>query len=422
MSIHDPCWMDTGETHADITSHDTFVRGVPHSTFARLRKEDPVAWVDERDGSGFWAVTRYEDVLTVSRDYATFTSTKGIRLEEMDEEETEARRTLMELDPPEHTRLRRLVNRGFTRQTVESYEPTIRELAREVVEKALEEREFDFVDSVARELPMRMLGRLIGIPDEDGRRLVALGDALIANTDPEFTTHPVDLADTEEYRLMPFRSPAAVELFEYAEAAAAERRQHPRDDLITKMLEPTIDGTRLTDLEFKNFFTLMVAAGNDTTRYSLAASLWMLLHHPDVLAAWRDDPGLSATVVDELLRATTVTMHFRRTATRDTELRGRRIRAGDKVVMFYVSANFDEDHFPEPYTLDPHRSPNDHVTFGRNGPHLCLGAWLARMELRLVFEELLPRIRSVELAGPVERLRSNFISGIKRLPVRVEPA
>jgi len=422
MSIDRPWWADTGDAHADITSHDTYVGGIPHSTFARLRREDPVAWVDEADGSGFWAVTRYDDVLAVSRNVETFTSARGIRLEEMDDEETAARRTIMELDPPEHTRLRRLVNRGFTRQTVEGYEPAIRELARQVVEQALDEREFDFVEAVARELPMRMLGRLIGIPDEDGRRLVALGDALIANTDPEFTDHVVDRTDTDEYRLMPFRSPAALELFAYAAAAAAERRAHPCDDLLTRMLEPTLDGTHLTDLEFKNFFTLMVAAGNDTTRYSLAASLWMLLHHPSHLAAWRDDRTLSGPIVDELLRATTVTMHFRRTATQDTELRGRSIRAGDKVVVFYISANFDEAHWGDPYTFDPRRTPNDHTTFGRNGPHLCLGAWLARMELRLVFEELLPRVRSIELAGPVDRLRSNFISGIKHLPVRVVPA
>jgi len=414
--------LDT-DAHADLTSHDTFVAGVPHATFARLRREEPVAWCDEADGNaGFWAVTRYDDVLHVSREHETFTSTRGIRMEEMDEEETEARRTLMELDPPEHTRLRRLVNRGFTRRTVEAYEAAIREITRAVLDEALPKGTFDVTREIGKELPMRMLGRLMGLPDADLDELVAWGDAMIGNTDPEFTTHPVDLTDTEEFRLMPFRSPAALEIFRYADRMAQARRAEPRDDVVTRLLAPTPDGEPLTDLEFKNFFTLLVAAGNDTTRYTIAGSLDALLDHPEALARLQADPGLLEVAVEELLRWTTVTMHFRRTATRDTELRGVPIGAGDKVVIWFVSANFDEAQFPDPYRFDIERQPNDHATFGRNGPHFCLGAWLARMEVRVTFEELLPRIGRLERAGPVERLRSNFINGIKHLPVRIEPA
>lgn len=418
-----PDYLDLGDDQADLASHDTFARGIPHATFRRLRDTDPVAWVDEHDGgAGFWAVTRYADVLKVSHDVDTFTSTRGIRLEEMSPQETDARRTIMELDPPEHTRLRRLVNRGFTRRAVAAYEDTIRQLAVLVIERALPRREFDFVTDVARELPMRMLGRLLGVPDDDGSWLVSLGDALIANADPEFTEHPVDLTDTDEFRLMPFRSPAALELFQYAEEVARDRRANPRDDILTRLLAPTVDGEPLTDLEFKNFFTLMVAAGNDTTRYTIASGLWHLVNNPAQLERWRDDHSITDRAVEEVLRAGTVTMHFRRTAMRDTELAGRSIRAGDKVVMWYMGADYDERQFPEPYVFDLTRTPNDHVAFGRNGPHLCLGAWLARLEIKVTFEELLPRLADIQFAGPSERLRSNFIAGIKHLPVRVTPA
>ncbi len=415
-----PDYLDPGAADADLASHDTFAAGIPHATLRRLRDTDPVAWIPEHDGGrGFWAVTRYADVLKVSHDVETFTSSRGIRLEEMSDDETAARRTMMELDPPDHTRLRRLVNRGFTRRAVDAYESAIRQLAVLVIEEALSKGRFDFVHDVARQLPMRMLGRLLGVPDADGDRLVGLGDALLANADPEFTDHPVDLTDTDEFRLMPFRSPAAIELFRYADAIARDRRAHPRDDILTQLLAPTIDGEPLTELEFKNFFTLMVAAGNDTTRYTITSGLWHLIHNPDQLDRWRSDPSISATATEEVLRAGSVTMHFRRTATRDTELGGKQIKAGDKVVMWYLSADYDERQFPEPFLFDLTRTPNDHVAFGRNGPHLCLGAWLARLEIRVTFEELLPRLGSIAIDGRIERLRSNFISGIKHLPVVV---
>jgi hypothetical protein len=410
---------DLGPDDADLTSHDTFVAGVPHATFLRLRRDDPVSWTEETDGRGFWSITRYQDALATSREVDTFTSSAGIRLEEMDAEQLEARRTLMEFDPPEHTRLRRLVNRGFTRRTVETYENAIRELAAMVLDEALQRPSFDFVEDVAQQLPMRMLGRLLGTSDEDGNQLVKWGDALLGNTDPEFTSHPVDLTDTEEYRLVPFRSPAAIELFAYSELQAADRRAHPRHDVISQLLAPTSDGEPLTDLEFKNFFTLLVAAGNDTTRYTITHGLWTLINHPTLWTTWKERPELTTTAIEEILRASSVTMHFRRTATRDIELHGRRISQGDKVVIWFCSANHDETGFPDPFRFDLARDPNDHMTFGRNGPHLCLGAWLARMEVRIVFEELMKRVDHLELDGPIERLRSNFIAGIKHLPVRV---
>ena len=410
---------DPGEAHADITSHDTFVRSVPHATFARMRREEPVAWVEESDGEGFWALTKHADISVASRDFGRFTASRGIRIEQMAPDELEARRTMMEFDPPEHARLRRLVQPGFTPKVVATYESAFRTLAGQVLDRVLSLGEFDFVTEIARELPIRLLCRLLGVPETDAQQLVAWGDQMISNADPEYTPVVIDKMDTEEYRLLPFRSPAALEVFRYAEEMALERRSNPADDIVTALLTAEPDGQPLTDLEFKNFFTLMMVAGNETTRHTISHGLIYLLEHRDQLEQLRDDPArLSAPATEEILRTSSVTMHFRRTATEDVVLRGRTIRSGDRVVMWYPSANHDEEVFDSPFTFDIRRQPNDHLTFG-TGRHVCLGASLARLEVRVVFEELLRRVASIEITGPPDRLRSNFINGIKHLPVRV---
>jgi cytochrome P450 len=411
-----------GDAHADIVDHDTYLDDVPHATFARLRRESPVSWIDEEPpNSGFWAITKFDDVGQVSRDHETFTTTKGIRLEEMAPDELEARRTMMEFDPPEHTRLRRLVSRGFTPRVIATYENAFRSLASQVLDNVLPQGEFDFVTEIARELPIRLLCRLLGVPEADADRLVTWGDQMISHTDPEYTQFVVDRVDTEEYRLLPFRSPAALEVFEFAEEMAQERRKNPQDDIITTLLNAEPDGVPLTDLEFKNFFSLLMVAGNETTRHTLSHALTFLIDHRDQMEELRDNSELMASATEEILRYSSVTMHFRRTATKDTELRGVPIAAGDKVVMYYISANFDEDHYHDPYVFDIHRNPTDQLAFG-TGRHLCLGAWLARLEVRVTLEELLPRLADIEISDPVQRLRSNFIRGIKHLPVRVELA
>jgi hypothetical protein len=409
------------ESHVDLTSHDTYVQGIPRDTFRYLRQNDPVHWTEEPSGGrGFWSLTKYDDVLFASRNTDIFSSRLGIRLEDMDPEETEARRTMMEMDSPEHTRLRRLVSRPFSPKTVNEYEDAIRALAIEVLDSLNGEREFNFVQRVARELPMRMLGRLLGLPDDELDWLVLRGDALIGNSDPDFTEFVVDQVDTSEYRLLPFRSPIAIELFEYAANALEERRITPTHDILSALLEPTADGETLDDLALKNFFTLMVAAGNDTTRYSMTGGLLALIERPELFARI---PTMTLeerkSLIEEMLRWTTVTMHFRRTVTVDTELGGKSLKAGDKVVLWYTSANYDEEHFSNPDEFQADRSPNDHVAFGLHSPHLCLGAHLARLEMRVLFEEIANRWQSVELVNEPEHLRSNFISGIKNLPIRV---
>ncbi len=410
------------EHAVDITSHDTYVDGVPRDAFRELRHRDPVHWTEEADGGrGFWSLTKYDDVLLASRSTDIYSSRSGIRLEDMDADELEARRTMMEMDSPEHTKLRRLVSRPFAPKSVAEYEDAVRQLAAEILDSVDTSKEFNFVREVARELPMRMLGRVLGLPDEDLEWLVGRGDALIGNSDPDFTDFVVDQVDTSEYRLLPFRSPVAIELFEYAAQALEERRLTPTHDVLSALLEPNAEGESLDDLALKNFFTLMVAAGNDTTRYTMTGGLLALIERPEIYDAIPTmDLDERKQLVEEMLRWTTVTMHFRRTLTSDIELRGKHLKAGDKVVLWYTSANYDEDHFERPDEFRPDRSPNDHMAFGLHSPHLCLGAHLARLEIRVLFEEMAKRWKRVELVGEPEHLRSNFIGGIKQLTVRVE--
>ncbi len=416
----------SGPASADILDPDTYVDGFPHATFERLRRDDPVSWCDEVDAAGVWSVTRYADLVTVSRNPQLFSNAQGVTLEEMNPTDFEARRNMLEYDAPEHTRYRRLVSKPFNRREVWAYENGLRLLARSVLDDALPAATtttLDFTEDIAKQLPMRMLGRLLGVPDDDGPWLVERGDALLGNFDPEMTEHPVGLVDTDEFKAMPFRSPAGLDLYRYAEQQASLRRDHPTDDVISDLLAPTIDGERLSEREFKNFFVLLVGAGNDTTRYTMAAGMKALAEHPDQLARLRasigNDPDVVSRAVEEILRWGTVTMNFRRTAVVDTELGGRRIRAGQKVLIWFTSADYDDAVFDDPYRFDIDRWPNEHVAFGRTSPHLCLGAHLARLEIRVLLEELLPRIVSAEVSGPVERLRSNFIGGIKHLPVTI---
>ena len=406
----------------DLANPDTFVERIPYEYFDWLRANEPVFWhPEEPPNHGFWVVTKHADLVQMHRDFRTFSSEVGhVAIEELQPDELAARQSMLETDPPKHTRLRRIVSQFFTPRVVGAYEEFVRSLARETIDRALPLGEFDFVEEISAPYPINVLVRILGAPPEDAPHLIALGDRMIANTDPDYADVVVGQEDTSEYRLLTFRSPAAVELADYGAALAARRRADPQDDLVSKLVHAEVDGESLADREFSNFFALLVIAGNETTRQGLSRAMQILADHPGELSELGDDPSLIPVALEEILRHATPVLYFRRTATVDTELSGVAIRAGDKVTMWYISANFDEDEFEDPYRFDIRRQPNEHVTFGKYGPHHCLGAYLARLEMRVMLEELLPRIRSIEVTGPAPRVRSNFINGVKRLPVRVE--
>ncbi len=414
-------WTATDDGHADLASHDAFADGAPHNTFARMRRDDPMAWSDWSGGKGFWSVTRHADILELNRDYGLLSSAQGIRMEDQTREEYLARRTFQETDPPEHMKTRIKVAKAFSAPVVAGFEDQIRSLSQTVLDQALERPEFDATKEIARRLPMLMLGRIIGTPDADLPWLVEKGDALIANTDPDFTDHVLDKMQTDEFRLMPFNSPAGAELFDYAkELMAKKAATGDTDGVLHMILQPDKDGNVMPENEFRNFFCLLVAAGNDTTRYSIAAGIQALCHQPELLGQLQEGGEVWKTAPDEIIRWATPALHFRRTATRDFEKHGRQVRAGDKVLLWWISGNRDAQAFDDPMRVDLHRTPNRHVSFGQGGPHLCLGMHLARLEIRILFEELAKRVKSVQAAGPQKFLRSNFVGGIKELPVRME--
>jgi cytochrome P450/nitrite reductase/ring-hydroxylating ferredoxin subunit len=407
----------------DLTDLDVWERGVPYDWLALLRQEAPLHWQPETEGPGFWVLTRYEDVVRVAKEWETFSSELGgTSLQDLTPEELAARRSMIDTDPPPHTRMRALVNKGFTPRVVNAYEERIRGLARGILEGALAREEFDWVESVAAELPMWVFSEIMGLPVEDRRLIIELGDKILGNTDPEVVGEEYvaerALRDPE-LRKLPFSSPFSLDLIEYGRALGEARRHDPRDDITTKLVEAELDGSRLSEQEFGTMFILLTTAGNETTRHTISLGLVDLLTHPDELARLVEDPALASTAADELLRRAHPVHHFRRTATQDVVLHGRRIRRGDKVTIWYASANYDDRRFPDPYRLDVGRAPNKHVTFGLGGPHFCLGAHLAKLEVRIWLEEMVPYLTRLELAGEPVRLRSNFFNGIKRLPVRI---
>lgn len=416
-------WTPTDDGYADLSSHDAFADGAPHNTFARLRREDPLHWTEYAGGENFWSVTRYEDITVMNKNTEVFSSARGIRMEDQSYEEYLARRTFQETDPPEHSMVRMKLLKAFSKTTMAQYEQDIRDLCADILDQALAKGEFDATKEIARQLPMRMLGRVVGLPEADLPWLVEKGDALIANTDPDFTSHVLDKMQTDEFRMMPFNSPAGAELYVYAKELMEEKaRKGDTSGVLNLILEPAKDGSVITETEFRNFFCLLVAAGNDTTRYSIAAGIQAMCHQPELLAQMQAGGAVWGTAADEIIRWATPALYFRRTATRDHEMHGKTIRAGDKVLYWFVSANRDEAQFGDPFHVNLHRSPNRHLSFGQFGPHVCLGMWLARLEVTVLFQELAKRIRRIEAAGPHKFLRSNFVGGIKELPVRVETA
>jgi len=407
----------------DLTDLDAFEQNRAWPLFDELRENEPLHWnPEDSPNHGFWSVTRHADIVTVTRDEDSFSSeVGGANLEELDAEQIEVRKSMLETDGVRHWALRRLLQHEFTPRGLAGYEVFLRGLTRTTVDRALALGDFDFVKEVSADFPIQVLAQMLGVPEEDTGQLIEWGNRMVGNTDPDYADVLADSDESEEFRLLPFRSPAALEVFEYGFQLAAERKGGDGTDLVSKLVNQTPeDGVPMTERDFRNYFLLIVIAGNETTRQAISHTMKALIDNPDQLAYLQEDPSRIAPAVEEFLRWASPVYHFRRTATRDVEMYGRTINEGDKVVAWFASGNRDPRVFDDPYRFDLTRTRVDHVTFGKGGPHFCLGNQLARMEIRLMFEELIPRLpNGLRLTGDIKLVRSNFINGIKKFPVSV---
>jgi cholest-4-en-3-one 26-monooxygenase len=395
----------------NLIDPDTYQRGgPPHEQFAWLRENAPVYW--HADGGepgwpGFWAVTRHAEVGYLSRHAEIFSSAQRLCLfGEIPEEHIQLQRLMMlNMDPPQHPRQRAFVNRGFTPRMIGQLEKHISDICDTLLGDVQDRGRADFVTDIAAPLPLWVICELVGAPVEDRDRIFELSNLLIGSADPEFQIEPRAQQN------------AAAEVYAYGAALAERRRTEPADDIVTRLLQPNEHGEALTSDEFDLFFLLLTVAGNETTRNAAAGGMLALFEHPDQWQRLVDDPALIPAAAEEIVRWVSPVNLFRRTAMHDTELGGQAIAEGDKVVVFYASANRDDDVFPAADQFDVSRDPNPHVGFGGGGPHFCLGRHLAAMELRILLQALTARMPGITLDGEPARLRSNFINGIKHMPV-----
>jgi cholest-4-en-3-one 26-monooxygenase len=402
----------------DLLDRDRFTQGIPHEWFTWLRANAPVHRHPEPGGDGFWVITRYDDIVAANRDAATFSSAQergGVVTLEGPvapiEGQEMAGNMMLFMDPPGHTRYRKLVNRGFTPRMILALEEHLQDLTARIVSDAIDKHDCDFVVDVAAELPLEVIAELLGVPQEDRFKLFDWSNRMVGSEDPEY--HVSDEHVTE----------AQIEMFMYAQALAEKRRADPRPDIVSTLLQAEVEGDTLSEMDFNLFFMLLSVAGNETTRNAIAHGLNAFLEHPDQWDLLVSDPERHiGTAVEEILRWASPVLFFRRNCTRDIELGGQLIREGEKISLWYISANRDESVFDDPFRFDITRDPNPHIAFGGGGPHFCLVAQLARLEIKLLFRELAGRVPRLQSLGEPDRLRSNFIGGIKHLPVRLAPA
>ncbi|MFP6627144.1 MAG: cytochrome P450 [Deltaproteobacteria bacterium] len=387
--------------------------GYPHDTWTRMRREDPVSYWDETEGTPFWAVTKHADIVEVGGQPELFKSGQRIVLQHDGEpEEFGFPPTLIQLDPPKHGRYRQLVNRRFTPGVLKKMRDDIERIGAEIVDGLVKDSdtdECDFVEKVAAPLPIAVIAWLMGVPREDWHLLFDWTNRAIAATDPDFRTEGMTAQESSQA--------AMAELFAYFAELVEDKKKNPGEDLVTLFANAEIDGEKLPDLDVLAWCMVIVIAGNETTRNATSGGMLAFIEHPDQLRRLQADLSLMPSAVEEVLRWTSPIIHFSRTATADTELGGKKIRQGERLALFYPSANRDEDLFDEPFEFRIDRTPNRHLAFG-GGEHFCLGAHIARLELQVAYRHLLPRIEEIELAGPVVRLQSNLVGGLKRLPIR----
>ena len=396
----------------DLISPESFSQGHPYEQYHWLRDQAPVYWHEEVDGAGFWVLSRFDDVFRVGHDPKRFSSEPTIMIDDPPPDAAvlgdpdNPRQMMLMMDPPLHTQYRKLISREFMPGQASALVPRLRELAKQIVDAVIDRGQCDFVTDIAGEMPSFVIAELMGLPLDDGRRLYELTE--IIHTSPEVL--PEGAGDN-----------AVVQMFGYAAEVFVEKSKTPADDLASQLIHAEIDGQKLDQLDFQLFFMLLVDAGGDTTRNLLSAGVLTLLEHPEQLAALRAKPELVPDARDELLRWVSPVVYMRRTATEDVELHGQKFSAGDKVVMYYGSANRDARAFDAPDKFDIYRKPAKHLAFG-HGTHVCLGQHIARAEIDAMLTEVIARMDSLELAEPPVWLQSNFISGPQSMPVSFSPA
>jgi len=402
----------------DLTDSKHFVDGVPHEWFTFLRHNAPVWWHEEADGPGFWAVTSYDECVAVNRDYEHFSSAdKATFIWELDEENLAQLQLLMlNMDPPLHTRYRRLVNKGFTPRMINQLHDRIHAAADRIIDNVIETGTAEFVTDIAAELPLVVIAELLGVPNEDRHKMFDWSNRMIGSQDAEYQKSAEGQEATEAAQL------ASMELYAYASQLFGQKRADPKDDLMSVLTQVEMEGEKLSDLELELFFLLLTVAGNETTRNLISGAMVAFFENPDQWELLQRDRSLLPSAVEEMLRYVSPVMNFRRQTTAPFELGGQKIGADQKVVFFHISGNRDETVFKNPHAFDITRDPNPHIAFGGGGPHFCLGANLARMEIRVMFEHLLDRMPDIRLNGEVERLQSQFISGVKHIPVAFTPS
>lgn len=400
----------------DLANLDVFVQGRQHEIWRRMRAEEPIHWNPGNDRYiPFWSVTKYADLIAVSRDTTTYSSQRGISIAANPADPSTlvgAGKMMIITDPPRHVRLRRLVNKGFTPRATALLEPSVREITTQIIDDVAPRGSCDFVTDVAALLPLAVICSMMGIPHEDWPLMFELTNQGLGSEDPEYQTVPGSGPETAARSRM--------EMFAYFKRLAEARRQERRDDLVSVLVHSEVDGGSLSEEDLLFFCQLLILAGNETTRNAISGGLLALFEHPEERARLRNDPALLPTAIEEILRWTSPVAHMMRYVTQDTVLGGQPLRAGERVLLWYSSANRDEEVFPDANRFDVGRTPNEHIAFGI-GEHFCLGASFARLELRVMFETLLARLPDIAPAGPVDRLRSSFIGGIKHMPVQFTP-
>ena len=392
----------------DVYNPDNYCQGIPHRQFAWLRQHAPVHWHAHPDGGGYWVLSKHADVMAVSRDFKTFSAERGfVMVDDLPPDILEmARNQLLGMDPPKHGPLRRAVITRFTSRMLEALEPQVRQIARRIMGQVSDGEEVNFVESLAGDLPTAVIGSLLDIPADMWPQIRRWSDLQTSASDPHLGGSPEEV------------NQASVEMGTYGFQLASERKDQGGDDLISLLINQEVDGQLVSEMEFASLFIQITVAGNETTRGLISSGMHELISRPELYRQLESNPQQLPQAIEEMLRWTCPLHYFRRTATRDTEIRGQQVRAGDRVVMLYSSANFDEEVFEQPMTFDINRDPNPHLAFG-HGIHLCLGANLARLEARVFFEEFFRHFKAVEATGEPVFIRSNSIHGFKQMPVRL---